>query len=67
MVTNPADDVAVAVAPQISIAKNLEQEAIKACEETDKISELLDKSSAMQELAKELLERCKLPNIIFII
>ncbi|PWA81748.1 SKP1-like protein 14 [Artemisia annua] len=62
VVTHPADretleDVAMAVARQISIAENLEQEAIKACEETDKISELLDESSARQELAKELLER----------
>ena len=72
VVTNPADretleDVAMAVVRQISIAENLEQEAIKACEETDKILELLDESSARQELAKELLElleRCKLPNII---
>ncbi|PWA65808.1 PcMYB1 protein [Artemisia annua] len=52
VVTNPADretleDVAMAVARQISIAENMEQETIKACEETDKISELLDESSVM--------------------
>ena len=55
------------VARQISIAENMEQEAIKACEETEKISGLLDESSAMQKLAKELHERYKFPNIIFVI
>ena len=68
-ITNPADretleDAAMVVARQISIAENLEQEAIKACEETDKISDFLEESLAMQKLAKELHERCKLPNII---
>ena len=68
-ITNPADretlkDAAMVVARQISIAENLEQEAIKACEETDKILDLLEESLAMQKLAKELHERCKLPKII---
>ena len=57
-ITNPADretlDVAMVVARQISIAENLEQEAIKDCDETDKILELSDDSLAIQRLAKEL-------------
>ena len=70
-ITNPADretlkDAAMVVARQISIAENLEQEAIKACEKVDKIEELLDESLAMRELAKELHERCKLPKTFII-
>lgn len=70
-ITYPADreileDAAMVAARQISIAENLEHEAIKACEKVDKIAELLDESSAMLELAKELHERCKLPKTFII-
>ncbi|PWA64928.1 telomere repeat-binding factor 4 [Artemisia annua] len=62
-ITNPADretleDAAMVVARKISIAENLEQEAIKACEKADKIAELFDESLVMLKLAKELHERC---------
>ena len=70
-ITNPADretlkDAPMVVARQISIAENMEQEAIKACEKADKIAELSDESLVMLELAKELHERCKLPKTFII-
>ncbi|PWA59455.1 hypothetical protein CTI12_AA391480 [Artemisia annua] len=53
------EDAAMVATQKISIAENYGQEVIKACENADKIAELINDSLVMLELAKELHERCK--------
>ncbi|CAH1422796.1 unnamed protein product [Lactuca virosa] len=56
--TETLEDAAFYAARLVARAENVEQEAIEACQESDRIAKMLEESMAMLQLAEELHEMC---------